>query len=216
MQSAWVVKGFWCFTLKSWDKWWSFLNIIKHRFLVSLWKIPWNYQEVPFPYIVINTVNDESGFLDFSFFLFLSETFCPWNPNLLKFCRNVGLQDAGEVPFLPGGSAPIPGVQKHLHNRAQNLPHFFLSPFPPVPHVGFTPSSYSLLFCPDQITCSCFFFFPRSAHKFRMFDSIARVILALLTQFPGCCWPFRLSPQKVPSAPFQIVLKSAFLSHKSH
>lgn len=145
----------------------------------------------------------------------------------MKSCRNTGLQGAGEVPFPlsghPAGSAPIPGVQKH--NWAQNLPDSSFSPFPPVPHVGSTPSyifSPSLSGFPlNRSLVPGFFFpievvFPTPAHKFRTFDSVSRVILVLLTQSPGCCWPFRLSPQKVPTAPFQIFLRSAFLSHESH
>lgn len=40
MQSARVIKGFQCFTLKSRDKLLSFQNTIKHMSLASLWEIP--------------------------------------------------------------------------------------------------------------------------------------------------------------------------------
>lgn len=117
-------------------------------------KSPEKYQEVPFSHIVINTVNDESGFLRRIMRLFQR------NLSLLKFCRNIGLQGAGEAPFLlggpTGGSAPIPGVQKYSHKgkKKPKKPHslgtkpprLFFELLPPSSPCWFFPQLHILSF----------------------------------------------------------------------
>lgn len=148
-----------------------------------------NIRRCHFSYIVTSIANDESGLLRKTLGLFANE---------ISVCSNsvgiFGFRMQGRFPsslvatllaqhlFQGCRSTCTTGhktSQASLSTPSHQLPMFVLPPAP-----------YSLLLCPglplNRPLVPGFFFpkeviFPISAHKFRMFDSISRVILLI-------CW----------------------------